>query len=254
MVNGAAAVRKGNELLDRIGAIARAWEIDEVALQRVQVEARALMDTDAAAANGVMGTVAAIRGDISEVRNRYRIALGLDRREIVWCNYSTSLAVVDEHVDSLAIAKEGLNSYPGDPNLLLRAIEAAAESANFLEADVLCRRWETVAPDRPYPLRGRVRKLAEAVESGLMTEEGAREVIEILTAIQREEGVQTASAEIRVSPDGFLYDRGVRCTPEKASDMNWRMAGEMAARTELWTGGTSVFSAGFVGMVDAGNG
>ena len=58
MVNGAAAVRKGNELLDRIGVIARAWEIDEVALQRVQVEAQALMHTDAAAANGVMGTVA----------------------------------------------------------------------------------------------------------------------------------------------------------------------------------------------------
>ena len=172
----------------------------------------------------------------------------------MWCNYSTSLAIVDEHLDSLAVAKEGLDAYPGDPNLLLRAIEAAAESANFLEADALCRRWETLVLDRPYPLRERIRKLADAVVSGLMTEEGARGVVEILTGIQREEGVQTASAEIRVNPEGFLYDRSVRCTAEKASDMNWRMAGEMAARTELWTGGASVFSAGFVGMVDAGNG
>ena len=212
------------------------------------------MDVDAAAANGVMGTVAAIRGEIAEVRNRYRIALGLDRRETVWCNYSTSLAVVDEHTASLAVAKEGLDLYPGDLNLLLRAIEAAAESASFVEADALCRRWELAAPDRPYALHQRIRKLAEAVEKGVLTEDGARRVIDVLTAIQRDEGVQTVVAEIRVNPEGFLYDRGVRCTPEKASAMNWRMAGEMAERDDLWAGGSSVFSAGFVGMVDARNG
>lgn len=254
MASEPAAIRKGNELLGRIGDIARAWEIDEVRLQGVLAEARTLMEADPAAANGVIGTVAAIRGDITEVHRRYGTALDLDRREMVWCNYSTSLGMVDEHLDALAIAKEGLDSYPANLDLLLRAIEAAAESASFVEAEVFCRRWEKVAPDRPYVLRERIRRLAVAVESGVMSEEGARGVIDLMTAIQRDEGVQTAVAEIRVHAEGFLYDRGVRCTVEKASGLNWRMAGELAERDDLWSGGSSVFSAGFVGMLDAGNG
>ena len=253
MIGVPSAVRKGNELLERVGAIARALEIDEVGLQRIVAEAEALMRVDAAAAHGVIGTAAAIRGDVDEVRKRYRIAVDLDRRSAVWCNYSTSLAVVEEHGESLEVAREGLEMYPDDLNLLQRAIEGAAESPHFREAEDLCRRWERLAPEKPYVLRDRVRMLAEAVEKGFMTEDGVRGVIDVMTAMQREEGVRTATAAFRVHPDGFLYDRGVRCTTEKASTMNWRMAGEMADREDLWPVATKVFSAGFLGIVDAGS-
>ena len=235
--------RKGSELVDQAGKIARSAALDEVALQGIAADARQLMNSDAAGAHMVLGIVAAVRGDAA-----------LDRSAVTWFNYSMSLAAVDEHSDALAVARKGLVGHPDDAALTDRAVEAALESGRFMEAEELCRRRERLNAQGAYRWRDEVRQLSAAVESGTMTETGASAVIELMTKVQREAGASTVGLEIR--RDGtaaFLYDRYVRCLPKVASGMNWSVTGEIVDRQELHSDPGRAFLVGFVGVADGSN-
>ena len=65
-----------------------------------------------------------------------------------------------------------------------------------MAAEEFCRQWEKLVPDKPSRMRVQVAKLAKAVDEGLMTENGARAKIEVLTTVQREEGIRSVSAEV----------------------------------------------------------
>jgi len=244
---------KANELLGRVERIALAAAVDEVELQRIAAEAEKLKRVDAAGAYAVLGSVAAVRGDSFSSTNHYRAALRLNRDVTTWWNFSTSLALVDEHDASLEVAREGLLDYPDNPTLLRRAADAAAESGHFIEAEAFCQRWDKLVPDREYPMRDRIRELAAAVEMGLMSETGARGVIAVLTAVQREEGARTMGAEIIGGDDAFLYDRAVRCSAAQASRMNWRVVSRIVDSAELSKDPGRVFQAGFVGVGGGGS-
>ena len=246
--------RKGSELVDQAGAIARSAALDEVALQRIAADARQLMNSDAAGAHMVLGIVAAVRGDAARVRKHYGIALGLDRSAVTWFNYSMSLAAVDEHSDALAVARKGLVGHPDDAALTDRAAEAALESGRFMEAEELCRRRERLNAEGAYRWRDEVRQLSAAVESGTMTETGASAVIELMTKVQREAGASTVGLDIRRDGAGaFLYDRYVRCSPKIASGMNWSVTGEIVDRQDLHSDPGRAFLVGFVGVADGSN-
>ena len=73
-------------------------------------------------ANAVLGTLAAVDGDLAETRRRYGIVLGLDRGVKTWFNYSMSLAMLDEHGDSFEVAQEGAAMYPDNLLLVRRAV------------------------------------------------------------------------------------------------------------------------------------
>ncbi len=253
MATGPVAQPKSDELLNRVERLGRAVVLDELELRRIAAEARKLMDVDAAGANAVLGTLAAVDGDLAETKRRYGIVLNLDRGVTSWFNYSMSLALLDEHEESFDVAQEGAAMYPDNLLLLRRAVDSGVESANFVAAEKFCQQWEKMVPDKPSRMRVRVAELAKAVREGLMTEGGARAMIEVLTAIQREEGIRSVSAEVMGGEEGFLYDRTLRCTPQKASEMNWRVAGEVVERTDLSCDPGRTFSVAFIGAADVGN-
>ena len=253
MAPGPVAQPKSDELLNRVERLGRAVVLDELELRRIAAEARMLMDVDAVGANAVLGTLAAVDGDLAETRRRYGIVLGLDRGVKTWFNYSMSLAMLDEHGDSFEVAQEGAAMYPDDLLLVRRAVDSGVESANFVAAEEFCRQWEKLVPDKPSRMRVQVAKLAKAVDEGLMTENGARAKIEVLTTVQREEGIRSVSAEVMGGEEGFLYDRTLRCTPQKASEMNWRVAGEVVERTDLFRDPGRTFSVAFIGAADVGD-
>ena len=254
MARGPVPARKGGELVDQAGEIARSAELDEVALQRIAADARQLMVSDAAGAHMVLGIVAAVRGDAALVRKHYGIALGMDRSAVTWFNYSMSLAAVDEHAKALAVAHEGLEVHPDDAGLTDRAAEAALESARFLEAEMLCRRRERLNAEGACRWRAEVRQLSTAVASGTMTEAGAAAVIELMTKVQREAGAKTVGLEIRRDGAGaFLYDRYVRCSSKAASGLNLAVTGEIVDREDLHVDPGRAFLVGFVGMADGDN-
>ena len=200
----------------------------------------------------MLGKVAAVRGDAVEVRKHYEAAMKLDRGAIMWFNYSTSLGVLDEHEAALEVARKGLAIHADDVGLVERVVEAAMESGNFGVAGEFCRRRERLLPGRAR-WRDQIDAVQAAIDSGWMTEAGARGLIRAMTEVQRSEGVRTVVAEIIAHGDTFLYDRGVRCTPAVASSMNWRLTQIVVDRSDLSVDPGRTLIGGFYGVWDGGN-
>ena len=209
------------------------------------------MQSDPSGAHAVLGTVSALRGDEAATNEHYRIALTLEAQVATWVNYSTSLTLLDDNQGALDAAREGLAKHRGEPALSGRAIEAAIQSGSFREAAELAQHYAKLVPDRPHRFADLARRLADATTCCAMTEAGARTLIELLTTIQRREGVRTlTSGVVGVCESSFLYERGVRCTPKVASSMNWSLAGALAERSDLSVDPGRTLIGGFVGFAD----
>ena len=250
MAHRPAAAPKANDLVRQVAGIARSSVIDEVALRRIAREARALMKSDAAGAHAVLGTVAAIRGDEAATKKHYRIALDWEPQVPIWVNYATSLTMLDDNQGALDVLRKGMKAHPGDLTLAEQAIEAAIPSCNFRGTSELLEHHNKLAPDRPPKLGKVAQMLAEAVETGPMSEAGARKLIELMTTIQREGGARTVAGSIGFHGCTFVYERSVRCTPPAASSINWRLAGALAEGDDLWADPGRLLIGGFIGIVD----
>ena len=208
------------------------------------------MHSDPPGAHAVLGTVGAIRGDVAATNEHYRTACQLETQVAIWVNYSTSLTLLDDNQGALDAARRGMANHRGEPALAGRAIEAAIQSGNFGEAAKLVEHYDKLVPGRPHPFANVARKLAKAVTGGSMSETGARTLIELLTTIQRNEGVHTLTSCVGPCENSFLYERSVRCTPVAASSMNWSLAGALAERSDLSEDPGRTLIAGFVGVAD----
>ena len=253
MARAPSAARKTNDLVSQVATVARSPAIDEVAMWRIEREARALMQSDPSGAHAVLGTVDALRGDEAATKEHYRIALKLEAQVATWVNYSTSLTLLDDNQGALDAARDGMAKHRGEPALAGRAIEAAIQSGNFGEAAELAQHYDKLVPDRPHRFADLARRLVEAIARGTMSEAGARTLIELLTTVQRREGIRTLTSGVGVVEGSFLYERGVRCTPKVASSMNWSLAGALAERPDLAEDPGRTLIGGFVGVADGGD-
>ncbi len=253
MAQGAVAARKANDLLGRLRPLMVAVAVDELEVQRIASEARQLMPADPMGAHSVLGAVAGLRNDRDGVDRHFGIATTVGARVEVWANYSTALGLLDEHDSALAVARRGLDRHPDSVMLIERAIEASLASGDFTAGGEFCRRRDALRPAEAFGYQGRVEMLATAVEGGLMTEEGARGAIGVLTAVQREAGARTVFLEIRGDMDGFLYDRGVNCSPSTAASLNWQVSSAILDRDDLCADPGRTFLVGFVGVDDGGS-
>ena len=151
-----------------------------------------------------------------------------------------------------------MNAYSDEIESLNHAIHTALESGHFRRARDLCDRWDYLVPADPNPLSEKARLLADAVDTGAFGERAVRDVLGILADIQRSEHVLTSNTAIRLRCDNptesFLYERVIAAPPAVASEMNERLADEVAARPDLMADPGLKFMAVFTGsMTDGGN-
>ena len=142
---------QADELLDRLVVVKRQPVLDEVELRRIERSARKLMRTDAVAAHGVLGGIAALRGEPDAVHNHFRVALQQAQSATVRLNYAVSLALLDLHGEALEVTTAALEHYPDDLDLLGHAIQSALQFASFGTARDLVDRWDVLVPTRPHP-------------------------------------------------------------------------------------------------------
>ena len=249
-----APAKKANELIGRLADLSKASALDEVSLQRIVQEAKALMQSDRAGAHTILGVVAALRDDADETRHHFRTALKMKKSFVALFNYSVSLATLEEHGEALKVIVNALKAYPDDLTLLERGIGAALESANFLTARDLSDRLDALAPDRPNRWSSPVRPLAAAIEAGTFGEQGVREILGILAATQRSENVRTASVSFSLCDhaESFLYQRTVYADPTTAATLNERLADRIADQPDLLADPGLKFVAVFTGVTSVG--
>ncbi len=247
--NGQPASKAGT-LVQRLAALADQAILDEFEMRRLEREAQALMRADPAGAHTLLGGLAALRGKGDDSRHHHRNALAIGDSFETRYNFCVSLSLLDEPEDAFEIASELVEKFRDHLEVLEQAIKLALECAHFRRASELCSRWETLAPDRPNSWSESTRHLSAAVDSGTFQEGSVREVLRVLNAVQRAEGVRTSSTRVMaVGADGhsFLYERSVRATPPTASAMNERFADRIVQQPDLLVDPGTKFVAAFVG-------
>ena len=235
MPNTLAPARKVNGLIRRLAALSETAEFGGFALERISRDASALISADPAGAHTVLGGVAALRGDLDSCQEHYRIALQIDGGFTHRFNYSVSLSHLEENAEALEVAYGTLEVYPDSIELVDHAITTAVDSGNFTRARDLCDRWDALSPERANPVVARARQLAAAIDAQLFGEQGVREVLRILSDVQRAERVRTSNVAVSSDDAGgcFLYDRFLHATPTLAAALNERVAERVAERYDL---------------------
>ena len=251
-----APANKANELIERIGVVARNSTLDNFEVQRIARDANALMRSDPAGAHTVLGCIAALRCNAEDSRKHHRIALTLDNTAIPRLNYLVSLSVLEEHEVALTVARDAIDAYPDDLELLNHAISAAVESGQFMIARNLCDRWDRLVPARPNSFSDDARRLADAVNAGRFGEQGVRDLLRVLSEVQRDKRVRTSKSTVRfhTRPDSVLYDRIIHATPAVAAEMNAHLADRVAGCPDLMENPGLKFIAVFTGSaIDGSN-
>lgn len=228
--------RKADELIRRLADVAQANENDELAIPRIERDAKTLMNTDPVGAHTVLGGIGALQGDDDRARNHHRIALDLDQSWLTYCNYSVSLALLEAHMEALEAAKAALQAAPDRPEVLDRVIKLSLEAACFIEARDFCNRWNDLVPNQPHHASHSAIALATAVEDGAFHEEGVRNVMILVGSVQRAKQVAVRGSGISHNPSEphcFLYERKIHGSPVTAAEMNAEVADRIAERTDL---------------------
>ena len=256
MPRSPAPATKANELIKRLAVVAGSPSVDNFEVQRIARDANALMRSDPAGAHTVLGGISALRGNPDDSRKHHRIALTLNNTVTARFNYSISLSVLEEHEEALEVARNAMDAYPDNVELLNHAIHTALASGDFTTARDLCDRWDHLVPDHPNFWSDSARQLADAVDAGKFGEQGVRDILRILATIQRSEHARTSNTAIRFHnpPDSFLYERIIHATPAVAAEMNERLADQVAGDPELMADPGLNFIAVFTGsMADGSN-
>ena len=264
MAPDATPARKSGELMQQLARLSTVAALDEVTIRRVERDAKALMKADPVGAHSALGGVAALRGRVDEVRDRFDAALRLADNSQTRFNYSVALSLVQEHDAALQVVSEALDRFPDDLSLLNQAILTALQAAQFRTARAFCDRWDTLSPDQAHPNSESVRQLAAAVDVGSFDEDAIGNVLSVVASLQRDAGVRSPLqafgyflADFDLSdggaPRSCLHLRNVHGGARLASELNERLADELAERPDLMEAPGLTFTVAFSATgIDAG--
>ena len=245
-----AAESKAAGLIDRLSEINLAGTINEVALGKLEREARQLMHTDAAGSHAVLGGVASLRWNVERVHDHYRIALQHLDTPPMHHNYSVALSNVEERESALTEAEIAYRRSPDGKFLLDHVIKKAVDSGHFADAGGYCARWAALAPGEEHPMAQQVSRLEDAVAARAFSESAVRQVVGMLCAVQANDKARSVQSTIIADPDdphSFMYEQHVQASSDRAALLNGRFVDEVASDGELMKDPGLNFVAMFVG-------
>ena len=247
---------KARELAEQLVVIGEAEPIDEVALHRVVVGAEKLMPVDAAAGHELLGRVAALRWDVDEMKRRHRLSVSLGNPVLSRCNFANSLDLVGLIDEAVQVALEASEHAP-DNNLALHVlINAALSSGRLRDAQDYLNRWRKLFPDQAAPHSPEIDSIVAALDRGLFSEGGVREILRVAESIRANAHVRChhiAVSESFEEPGSFLMTEHLVAPSSLAADMNCELADRWAESRTLATDPGLRFQPMFIGMITDGD-
>jgi tetratricopeptide (TPR) repeat protein len=248
---------KFSELMERLRhAASAAVELSEFELQRIERDARALVNSDAIEAYTVLGALAALRGDGDAARSHHENTLKLSGRSLAaYHNYSVSLMVLGDAEGAFELDLAALERFPKDQDLLHGAINTAIKAAHFRRGFDLCVQWRELFPNRPLVHEHLIQAVVDALDRLAFSEDAAREVLRVARSILQSSTVRTLHSSLlcdRTEIDSFLYEIQIIVTVDAAVDLNQRLADDIVANPRLMADPGRKFTPMFIGTKDSG--
>lgn len=251
MPNQPSPATKAAELIKSLAELADEIEPNGFELKRLEREAEQLLKIDAVAGHTALGAAASLRGDVTEVHYRHRLAAKLSGESAqTLYNYAASLIGLGEFTEALEIARRAYSRDPADPMVLNGVVSASVLTGHFREAYELVGKWNGANPERPNVPDSPVEALLSAIDRGVFTEERLREVVAIAHEVLRDSKIRTTHAEVHGDehePDSFLFECFVMAWPEKAEDLNEALDAQIRNRPYLMDNPGLRFMPAFIG-------
>ena len=231
-----AAKPRANELVEQLSGLTKSGVVQELPMRRLRNQAQDLMQSDPAGAHTVLGGVAALDWNLKAVRDHFRIALQHDAHAGTYYNYSVALSNVEATSEAFDAAQSAYRQAEDDKFLLGNAIEHASKTAHFTLANNLCRRWTSLSPEESHPLSSVLLDLEKAIERRTFDEESVREVLGLMSTVQRTEKARTESWMIHKDsddPSSFHYWNHVAVSAKNIASVNGGFVEELLANDHL---------------------
>ena len=244
---------KALELAEQLELVGEAEPVDEVALHRIVAGAEKLIRVDAAAGHGLLGRVAALRWDIDEMKRRHRLAVSLGNPVLSRCNFALSLGLVGQSDEALKVALEASKHAPDDSLALRVLIDAALSNGRLRDAQCYLNRWRKLRPDETTPHARDIDSLVAALDRGLFSEGGVREILRVAASIQVNARVRCHHHTVSESfeePGSFLMTVYLVAPSSLAVDLNCELAERWAESQTLWADPGLRFKPMFIGTTD----
>lgn len=244
---------KALELAEQLELISEAEPVDEVALHRIVAGAEKLMRVDAAAGHELLGRVAALRWDIDEMKRRHRLSVSLGDPVLSRCNFALSLGLVGLIDEALQVAL-GASEHAPDDSLALRVLfDAALSSGRLRDAQGYLNRWRKLYPDETAHDTRDVDSLVAALDRGMFSEGGVREILRVAASIQVNARVRCHHITVSESfeePGSFLMTEYLVAPSSLAVDLNCELAERWAESRTLAVDPGLRFQPMFIGTID----
>lgn len=248
---------KGTELIEKLTTIGDVEELDEWAIRGLRRDAQALMHVDTVAAQTVLAGIAALDGNASEVRKRYKIALQAPAgASDTLANYAVALSKAGEMNEAFETAVQAHERSPDDLRILELATALAVNSAEFHESLALYQHWNKLRPGEPRAAEPTMNKAANAVDTGAFSEEGAQQVVRLAHQVRLEANVRHAGGTLWAVygvHDSFQIEVGVHTSMKRAAELTEQLADRIVADEELMTDPGGKFMLMFAGTTPHGS-
>ena len=232
-----AKAARASALIDELERLELSEAFDELAVRRLSREARGLMAHDAMGAHTVLGGIAGIHGDKHKVREHYKIALEVSRRDpTVLANYATALGRAGELDEAFPAMMEAHQRVPDNISLLRHAIFVGIQGGWFERSLDLYKTWNRLQPTCPFEHESVVTKAADAARRGVFTEKSVRKVMGVAHEVRVDAKVRYAGFAVHAvfgEADRFSATMYVRTTPRHAVELESEFVERVVSDAQL---------------------
>jgi tetratricopeptide (TPR) repeat protein len=147
----AVARTKYSELIERLNQLVRSAggrKVDELALRRIEKEARDLLNADKPGAYVVLGAVACVKHDYASMHANHKRAIQLGGGAFACMQYSISLNIVGMFAESLEYAERAHEIDPMDSMMIENVIGALLQIGLSHRAKEYAAKWRKLNPEK----------------------------------------------------------------------------------------------------------
>lgn len=218
---------KAIDLLKRVNAIASVESVkDNLALRRLEQEAKELIKIDAIHAYAALGAISCIKRDINGVKEYYAKAIKLAPSSLpILVNYSISLFKLGLFNESRKYAARAYEvSQYSDLNSLQILVEASVLTADLGESLKWLAEWDKKSPNQSYPMQADIKMANTILRQNHVTDIDAGRFINLAYTILDKKGLDVSEVIFRTFDDEVLYQVKVYADLDQVADLNFELA------------------------------